>query len=130
MAGKKKTVKKQVEKAEPKQKGPAIFIASSRAHSVTMRPTEYTFEGGKRRVKKAGHVIQFVAGMYRTEDPKEIEFLRNRPDYGSRISETNRKDYSEKIKEKDIQKIPESDPVVKQEILQAAKKVINTGGIL
>lgn len=58
------------------------FASRYNTLTLTMSPPRKEYRGNE-RVFIPGRVIKFENGVYRTNDPEEIEFLRNHRWYGS-----------------------------------------------
>lgn len=71
-----------------------------------VRKPSYTKEVEGRLVVVPGKSIQFVDGVYETEDEEEIKFLENYPNFGSTFVRVDTKDL-EKAKKKLAQTLEE-----------------------
>ncbi len=62
------------------------FYSSHKCLRLVVKPTEIRFEKGVQLIDR-GKTISFVNGEYVTDDPSDIEWLRNCSDYGREFYE-------------------------------------------
>lgn len=99
----------------------AIFLSKFSFHAISVVPGDWKFDKAGTKITIPGKQIVFLEGKFETDDPKEIGFLRQRPEYGNVITEPSREKYAEEIKEKVIKPEPANNPVVKAEMERIAK---------
>jgi len=63
-----------------------LFVSIDTRMNITMKHGQTRIIDGQ-VIKIPSKTVQFEAGRFKTEDPKTIAFLRNRPTFGSRIFE-------------------------------------------
>jgi len=67
---------------------------------LVMKPGGWQIDSAGRRTILPGRLIQFQDGIYNTQDPEEIAFLRQHPAFGVLLSEPLNPDYQKIVKQK------------------------------
>lgn len=55
-----------------------LFASTFSEHRLVIDPSEYVWEGSRLRGETKSHTIEFHDGTFRTNDPGEIAFLREK----------------------------------------------------
>lgn len=55
-----------------------MFASTNTEHRLIIKPSEYIWDGNRLRGETKSHTVEFKGGIYRTDDPVEIEFLRDK----------------------------------------------------
>lgn len=59
----------------------------AKEHRLVMDQKDYIWKGPRVQGETPGHTIEFQNGVYRTDDPSEIEFLRAKQEYDGAVME-------------------------------------------